>query len=175
FTEEPVSDEQLGAIFDLVKWGPTAMNSQPLRAVVLRSPEAKERLLPHLSEGNRAKTAQAPAVAVLAMDLDFHEELPRTFPHAQGLREALAPDEEARRSTALLSAGLQVGYAIVGIRAAGLAAGPMTGFDAEAVTREFFPDGRHRVLVIVNIGRPAAGAWRKRLPRLPFRDVVRVL
>jgi 3-hydroxypropanoate dehydrogenase len=175
FRDEPVTDEQLRAIHDLVKWGPTAMNSQPLRVVVIRSDEARARLLPHLAEGNRAKTAQAPAVAILAADLDFHEELPRTFPHAPGLKRALAESEEGRRRTARLSSALQVGYVIVGIRAAGFAAGPMTGFDADAVAREFFPDGRHEVLVIVNIGHPAEGAWRERLPRLDFDEVVTVL
>jgi 3-hydroxypropanoate dehydrogenase len=175
FTDEPVTDEQLEAIFDLVKWGPTAMNSQPLRVVVLRTAEARARLLPHLAEGNRAKTAQAPAVAILAADVDFHEELPRTFPHAPGARSAFEHNEEGRRQMATLSSGLQVGYAIVGIRAAGLAAGPMTGFDAESVAQEFFPDGRHQVLVIVNMGHPAEGAWSERLPRLDYADVVRVL
>lgn len=119
FTDEPVTDEQIQAIYDLVQWGPTAMNSQPLRVVVLRSDEAKARLLPHMSEGNREKTATAPAVAILAMDIDFHDELPRVFPHATGLRDLLDGNEEGRRRTAMLSAGLQVGYAIMGIRAAG--------------------------------------------------------
>lgn len=175
FTDEPVTDEQLAAIYDLVQWGPTAMNSQPLRVVLLRSQEAKARLLPHMAEGNRAKTAQAPVVAVLAMDVDFHDELPRTFPHAAGLRDMLDGDEDARRSTALLNGGLQVGYAIMGIRAAGLAAGPMTGLDADAVSREFFPDGRHHVLAVVNVGHPAENAWMDRLPRLPFEEAVTLL
>lgn len=175
FTDEPVTDEQLAAIFELVKWAPTAMNAQPLRVVIVRSAEARERLLPHLAEGNRAKTAAAPATALLAADLDFHDELPRTFPHFPGARDMFAGDEEGRVRTAELSAGLQVGYAIIGIRAAGLAAGPMTGFDAESLSREFFPDGRHRVLVAINMGQPAEDAWRDRLPRLPFEDVVTAL
>mgnify|MGYP006190080933 CR=1 FL=1 len=137
--------------------------------------EARERLLPHMAEGNRAKTAAAPVVALLAMDVDFHEELPRTFPHAPGLRDMLDGDEDARRSTALLSAGLQIGYAIMGVRAAGLAAGPMTGLDADAVTREFFPDGRHQVIAVVNVGHPAENAWMDRLPRLPYEDAVTLL
>lgn len=129
FTDEPVTDEQLRAIYDLVKWAPTSMNNQPLRIVVLRSEEAKARLLPHLAEGNRAKTASAPAVALLAADVDFHDELPRLFPHFPGARD-LFSDEAARAGAAELNASLQVGYTILGIRAAGLAAGPMTGFDA---------------------------------------------
>lgn len=175
FTDEPVTDEQVAAIFDLVKWAPTSMNTQPLRVVVVRSAEAKERLLPHMAEGNRAKTAAAPAVALLAADIDFHEELPRTFPHFPGARDMFAADEESRARTAELNSGLQVGYAIIGIRAAGLAAGPMTGFDADAISREFFPDGRHRVLVAINMGKPAQDAWQDRLPRLFFDEVVTTL
>ena len=176
FSDEPVTDEQIRAIFDLVKWAPTSMNTQPLRAIVIRSEEAKARLLPLLAEGNRAKTAAAPAVALLAADIDFHDELPTQFPHFPGARDLFAGDEDARVSTAELNAGLQIGYAIIGIRAAGLAAGPMTGFDAEAISREFFPDGRHRVLMAINIGKPAEeGAWFDRLPRLGYDEVVETL
>lgn len=82
FTGEPVTDEQIEAVHDLVKYGPTSMNQQPLRMVLVRSAEARERLLGHMSEGNRAKTATAPLVAILAADNEFHEELPSQFPHA---------------------------------------------------------------------------------------------
>ena len=174
FTDEPVTDEQLRAIYDLVKWAPTSMNNQPLRTVVLRSEEAKARLVPLLAEGNQAKTAAAPAVALLAADVDFHDELPKLFPHFPGARD-LFTDEDARIGTAELNASLQIGYFILGIRAAGLAAGPMTGFDAEAISKEFFPDGRHRVLVAVNIGKPAENAWMDRLPRLDYDEVVTTL
>lgn len=175
FTDEPISDEQINAIFDLVKWAPTAMNTQPLRVIVIRSAEAKERLLPHMAEGNRDKTGAAPATVLLAADIDFHDELPTVFPHAAGMREIFEADEAARIGMSELNAGLQIGYAILGIRAAGLAAGPMTGFDAEAISREFFPDGRHRVLVAINMGKPAADAFRDRLPRLSFEEVVKAL
>src|SRR5699024_623615 len=107
FTDEPVTDEQLRAIYDLVKWAPTSMNTQPLRIVVLRSEEAKARLVPLLAEGNRAKTASAPAVALLAADVDFHDELPKVFPHVPGARD-LFSDEDARTGTAELNAGLQI-------------------------------------------------------------------
>ena len=175
FTDEPVTDEQLQAIYELVKWAPTSMNIQPLRVVVLRSEEAKARLVPLMSEGNQAKTAAAPAVAMLAADVDFHDELPSQFPHFPGARDLFAGSEEMRVGTAELNAGLQIGYAILGIRAAGLAAGPMTGFDADAISSEFFPDGRHRVLVAINIGKPAENAWMDRLPRLDYDEVVTTL
>ena len=172
FTDEPVSDEQLRAIYELIKYAPTAANSQPLRFVFLRTPEAKERLIPLLGEGNRAKTQAAPLVAILAADTDFHEELPKVFPHAgAAYREMYAGNDDARIGSARLSAALQVGYFILGVRAAGLAAGPMGGFDAEAVSKEFFADGKHQALVIVNIGKPGENAFFERNPRLPFDEV----
>ncbi|HCO03444.1 MAG TPA: nitroreductase family protein, partial [Actinobacteria bacterium] len=87
FTDEPVTDEQMAAIYDLVKYGPTAMNTQPLRILLVRE-DARERLLKHMSDGNRDKTASAPLVAVLAADTDFHEHLHRTFPHFPGAKDA---------------------------------------------------------------------------------------
>ncbi|OKX82239.1 malonic semialdehyde reductase [Corynebacterium glutamicum] len=175
FTDEPVSDEQIEAIFDLVKWAPTSMNSQPLRVVIVRSEEAKARLVPLMAEGNQAKVAAAPAVALLAADIDFHEEMPKLFPPFPGARDMFDADEASRASAAELNAGLQIGYAIIGIRAAGLAAGPMTGMDAEALSKEFFPDGRHRVLVAINMGKPADNAWYDRLPRLEQDEVIETL
>jgi nitroreductase len=171
FTDEPVTDEQVQAIYDLVQYGPTAMNAQPLRVVLLRSDAAKARLLPHLSEGNRAKTAAAPLVAVLAYDVDFHENLPTVFPHFPGARDAFA-DEAGRHKPARDNAHLQAGYFILGVRAAGLAAGPMGGYDATGLDAELFPDGRRRSIMVVNIGRPGPDAWFDRLPRLAYDEVV---
>ena len=171
FTDEPVTDEQVREIYELAKWGPTAMNSQPLRIVLVRTPEARERLVAQMSGGNRAKTEAAPLVAILAADHDFHDEFHRTFPVFPGARDAHA-DETARIEAARLSAGLQIGYFLVAVRAAGLAAGPMSGFDAAGVNREFFPDGRHHAMLVVNLGRPAPDAYRPRQPRLDYEDVV---
>jgi 3-hydroxypropanoate dehydrogenase len=171
FTDEPVTDEQVRAIYDLVKYAPTSTNQQPLRIILVRSPEARERLVKHMGEGNRPKTAAAPLVAILAADLDFHENLPKVFPHAPGVKDAYA-DPVKRANSARFNAALQVGYFILGIRAAGLAAGPMTGFDADGINTEFFGDGRHSVLAVVNIGRPGEGAWFGRLPRLDYEEVV---
>jgi 3-hydroxypropanoate dehydrogenase len=86
-----------------------------------------------------------------------------------------AGNEQARVASARLSAGLQIGYFILGVRAAGLAAGPMSGFDAEAVSNEFFADGKHQALVVVNIGKPAENAFLGRNPRLDFDEVATIL
>jgi 3-hydroxypropanoate dehydrogenase len=174
FSDEPVSDEQLQAIYDLIKWAPTSMNTQPLRALVIRGAEGRQRLLPHMSEGNRAKTESAPVTVVLAADTDFHENLPRTFPHKP---EAINffTDETGREGFARLNSLLQVGYFIIGVRAAGLAAGPMTGFDNAGVDAEFFSGNKWRSLVVVNVGKPGENPWFDRLPRLDYHDVVETL
>lgn len=171
FSDEPVSDEQVRAIYDLVKWAPTSMNTQPLRALVIRSEEGKQRLLSHLAEGNRAKTESAPVTVVLAADTDFHEHLPKTFPHKPDAKDFFA-EESTRESFARLNSLLQVGYFIVGVRAAGLAAGPMTGFDNAGVDREFFAGNKWKSLVVVNVGRPGENPWFDRLPRLDYEEVV---
>ncbi|MEW2552921.1 malonic semialdehyde reductase [Streptomyces zhihengii] len=171
FTDEPVTDEQIQAIYDLVKYGPTAFNQTPLRVVLVRSPEARERLVSHLAEGNRAKTAAAPLVAILAADNEFHEELPTLFPHFPQAKDAFFSERPVRESNATVNASLQAGYFILGIRAAGLAAGPMTGYDAAGIQKEFL-DGDHTPLMVVNIGRPAEDAWFPRSPRLSYEQVV---
>ena len=173
FTDEPVSEEQVRAIHDLVKYGPTAMNNQPLRVTVVRSREARERLVSHMSGNNAPKTSTAPLTLILSADSDFHEHFPKTFPIAPDAREDFAAmPAEARASMAEQNAYLQIAYLIVGVRAAGLAAGPMTGFDAEGVRKEFFgEDSPLRPLVVMNIGKPSPDAWFDRLPRLEHEEV----
>ena len=171
FTDEPVTDEQIAAIYDLVKYGPTAMNAQPLRIVLVRHGETRDRLLKVMADGNRDKTADAPLVAILAADLDFHENLPRTFPHFPGAKDAFA-DPSGREQAAKFNATLQIGYFLLGVRAAGLAAGPMGGFDSEALDAEFFAGTSLKSLLVVNLGHPGENAWFDRLPRLDHDEVV---
>ncbi|MEU9569185.1 malonic semialdehyde reductase [Streptomyces massasporeus] len=171
FTDEPVTDEQVQAIYDLVKYGPTAFNQTPLRITLVRSPEARERLVAHMAEGNRPKTASAPLVAILSADNEFHEELPQLFPAAPQIKDIFFAERPVRENAAALNAALQAAYFIVGVRAAGLAAGPMTGFDFEGVRKEFLDDD-HTPLMVVNIGRPGPDAWYPRSPRLDFDQVV---
>ena len=171
FTDEPVTDEQLQAIYDLVKWAPTAANTQPLRILILRTHEAKARLLPLMSEGNRAKTATAPAVAIVAADTEFHEYIPRLLPFRPEMKDHFA-DATVREPFARFNATLQTGYFILAIRAVGLSAGPMGGFDAAGVDKEFFAGTPLKSLLVINIGVPGPDAWFPRLPRLDYEDVV---
>ncbi|CAM5424275.1 Putative NADH dehydrogenase/NAD(P)H nitroreductase OS=Streptomyces alboniger OX=132473 GN=CP975_22615 PE=3 SV=1 [Streptomyces alboniger] len=171
FTDEPVTDEQVQAIYDLVKYGPTAFNQSPLRVTLVRSPEARERLVQHMAEGNRPKTSAAPLVAILSADNEFHEELPALFPHFPQAKDAFFSERPAREQAALLNATLQAAYFIIGVRAAGLAAGPMTGYDPAGLQKEFL-DGDHTPLMVINIGKPGEDAWFPRSPRLSYEDVV---
>ncbi|MYX33030.1 MULTISPECIES: malonic semialdehyde reductase [Streptomycetaceae] len=172
FTDAPVTDEQVQEIYDLVKYGPTSMNQQPLRMVLVRSDDARARLVRHMAEGNRKKTESAPLVALLAADNEFHEQLPTVFPHFPQAKDVFFAERTVRERSAALNAALQVGYFIIGVRAAGLAAGPMTGFDADAIDKEFFPEGDRSVLAVVNIGNPGTDAWFARNPRLAYDEVV---
>ncbi|MFJ6197944.1 malonic semialdehyde reductase [Micromonospora sp. NPDC092111] len=173
FTDAPVGDDQLRAIFDLVKYPPTAMNIQPLRVLFVRPGDGRDRLLRHVSEGNQAKTATAPVVAVLAADTDFHEHLDTVFPIRPGMRDHFAADPTGRENMARFNAGLQIGYFMLGVRAAGLAAGPMAGFDPAGVDAEFLTGTGWKSLLLVNIGHPGPDAWFPRLPRLDYDTAVR--
>lgn len=172
FTDEPVTEEQIQAVYDLVKLAPTAFNQSPLRVTLVRSAEARERLVQQMAEGNRPKTSTAPLTAILSVDLEFHERLPELFPHAPQIKDAFFSEAGPRETAGSFNAALQAGYFILGIRAAGLAAGPMTGYDADGVNKEFFGDGKQKVLMVVNIGKPAEDAFAPRSPRLAFDQAV---
>ena len=129
-----------------------------------------------MAAGNRTKTAGAPLVAVLAADTAFHDQLPRVFPHWPGARDGFAADDTGRVETARFNAALQAGYFLLGVRAAGLAAGPMGGFDAAGIDEDLLAGTSWRSVLVVNIGHAAAqGAWHDRLPRLAYDEVVRTL
>jgi 3-hydroxypropanoate dehydrogenase len=172
FTDASVSDEQLQAIYELAKFPPTAANTNPLRILFVRSAAGRERLLPHVLDGNRAKTATAPVVAVLASDHAFHERIPELLPFRPELREYFAGDDALREGAAQYNGALQAAYFILAVRAAGLAAGPMGGFDRAGVDAEFFADSSWRSHLLVNIGTPGLDASFDRLPRLSYADAV---
>lgn len=157
FTDEPVTDEQIRAIYDLMQWAPTSANTQPLRVLIVRSDEAKARLLPHVYPGNHAKVMSAPAVAILAADHDFHENIPRLFPFRPEMKDNFV-DPATREPFAQFNASIQTGYFILAVRAAGLAAGPIAGFDAAGIDAEFFAGTPLHSLLVVNIGTPAHDA-----------------
>jgi len=172
FHDRPVSDEQLRAVYEIAKWGPTSSNSQPARFVFVRTREGKEKLRPALSSGNTAKTMAAPVTAIIAYDSHFYEHLPRTFPHnltAQSWFMGPGKEDVAFR-TAFRNGSLQGAYFIIAARALGLDVGAMSGFDNVIVDRAFFPDGRFKSNFLCNVGYGDPSKIFDRNPRLSFED-----
>lgn len=172
FTTEPVSDDLLKQLYDLYKWGPTSMNTQPGRVVFVRSVEGKERLKPALMPNNVEKTMAAPVVAIVAFDSTFYEHMPTQFPANPGARDMFANNAGLSAETASRNSALQGAYLIMAARALGLAAGPMSGFNPAAVNEAFFPDGRLKVNFLINLGWGDPLGNRPRGPRLAFEDSV---
>ncbi len=174
WADTPVTDDEIRAIYDLFKWGPTAANSTPARIFWIKSEAAKARLAPHLSGANRAKVMQAPVTAIVAYDLDFPEHLPKLFPHAPGAKDWFE-DPAGRQETAFRNGTLQGAYLIVAARALGLDAGPMSGFDNAGVDAEFFAGTRIKSNFIVSIGHGTDEKLFPRNPRLDFEEANTIL
>ena len=173
FQDRPVEDSQLRALYDLLKWGPTAANSTPARFVFVKSAEAKQKLAPALSEGNLAKTMAAPVTVIIGFDLDFHEKLPYLFPHTDAKAWFDGP-QEGRHEAALRNGSLQGAYLILAARALGLDAGPMSGFDNAKVDEAFFKGTAIKSNFLVNLGYGDASGLFPRLPRLSFDEAARI-
>ena len=174
WSDRPVPEALLRRLYDLTKFGPTAVNTTPARFVFLTSPEARARLAPHMAEGNRAKTLQAPVNLIIGQDIEFHEHLPTLFPHAPGAKDWFG-DEAVRRESAFRNASLQGGYLMIAARALGLDVGPMSGFDPAGVKAEFFPDTTVEPNFIVNLGYGTDENLFPRSPRLAFEDAASIL
>lgn len=156
--ERDVTEEQIRAIYDLMKMGPTSANQQPGRLVWLKSPEAKARLARHASEKNQPKITTAPVCVIVGMDLDFHEQLSWLFPHTDA-RGWFAGSEDLRRANAFRNSSLQGAYLMLAARALGLDCGPMSGFDNAAVDAEFFadqPNVKSNFICSIGYGDPAS-------------------
>ena len=135
--DEPVTQEQLVQLYDVMKWGPTSANAFPIRIVFVNTPAAKERLKPLVSEGNRPKVAAAPVSAILGYDTKFYDWLPRLFPH-RDMRSGFLDKPQYAETTAFRNSSLQGAYLIIAARALGLDCGPMSGFDNAGVDHDFF-------------------------------------
>jgi 3-hydroxypropanoate dehydrogenase len=174
---KPVSDEQLHELYELMKWAPTTMNTQPARILFLRSREAKERLKPALNPGNVDKTMAAPVTAVIAYDTQFYEHLPQQFPHNQNARGIFAGDEKKAHAetTAFRNGSMQGGYFIVAARSVGLDCGPMSGFNNAKVDAEFFGGTGIKSNFLCNLGYGDASKVMPRSPRLTFDEACKLL
>ena len=169
-----VPDTLLVRLVDLVKMGPTSANCSPARFVFVRSPEAKKRLEPALSEGNREKTMQAPVTVIIGQDMRFYDHLPKLFPHTDA-KSWFAGDEAKIAETALRNSSLQGAYLIAAARALGLDCGPMSGFDAAKVDAAFFAGTSVKSNFLCNLGYGDVTALRPRGPRFSFDEMARIV
>ncbi|SDZ14810.1 3-hydroxypropanoate dehydrogenase [Lysobacter sp. yr284] len=168
-----ISDETLRQLYDLTKWGPTSANGSPARFVFVKSPQAKEKLRPALSEGNLAKTLAAPVTVIVAHDLEFYEKLPYLFPHDDA-RSWFAGNDAAINVTAFRNGSLQGAYLILAARSLGLDTGAMSGFDNAKVDEAFFAGTKIKSNFLINLGHGDHDKLFPRSPRLPFDEAARI-
>lgn len=175
--EIPVSDEQLRQLYELLKWPPTTMNTNPARILFLRSRAAKERLKPALSPGNVEKTMAAPVTAIIAYDTEFYEFLPKLFPHEPNARAIFAGEDKKANAEriAFRNGSMQGGYFILAARAIGLDCGPMSGFDNAKVDAEFFAGTGVKSNFLCNLGYGDTAKVFPRNPRLAFDEMCKLL
>lgn len=169
-----VPDDLLKQIVEHMRWGPTSANCSPARIVFVKSPEAKERLKPHLSPGNVDKTMAAPATAIIAYDLKFYEYLPRLYPPADA-KSWFAGKKEHADTTAFRNGSLQGGYFILAARALGLDCGPMSGFNNAAVDAEFFAGTDVKSNFLCNLGYGDPEGIYPRSPRFSFDEMASIV
>jgi len=174
FTGAAVTDDDLRAIFDLMKWGPTSANSSPARFLFLRTQSAKERLRPALSSGNLQKTMLAPVTVIVAYDPKFYDYLSRLFPHTDA-KPWFTSNPELAQETAFRNGTLQGAYFIMAARALGFGMGPMSGFDNAKVDAEFLADRGWKSNFLVNLGHGDPSAEKPRRPRFWFDETCLML
>ena len=173
YLDQPVPDERLRELFDLLKWGPTSANSSPARFVFVRSAEARARLLDCMSPGNQQKVREAPVTVIIGMDMAFHEQLPKLFPHTDA-RSWFAGKPELIATTAMRNSSLQGAYLMLAARALGLDCGPMSGFDAEKMDAAFWAGTTVRTNFGCTLGTGDPARLLPRSPRLSFDEACRL-
>jgi 3-hydroxypropanoate dehydrogenase len=169
YSAEPVPDDTLRQLYELMKWGPTAANSTPARLIFVRSPQAKDKLLACVSPGNVNKVREAPVTVIVGMDLDFHDKLPKLFPHVDA-RAWFVNDAAKRAESAMRNSSLQGGYLIMAARALGLDCGPMSGFDPAKVDAAFWAGSSVKTNFLCALGRGDPSKVLQRHPRLDFDE-----
>jgi len=186
---KPVSDDTLRRLYDLMKWGPTSANCCPARILFLRTPEAKQKLVPALAPTNVDKVLTAPVTAIIGADFHFYEKLPMLFPHAPNFKDMFEQAPELTDNTAHRNSSLQGAYLILAARALGLDCGPMSGFDNAKVDAEFFGAGKEytgydeeffplthvRSNFLCNLGYGDHARLFPRSPRLSFEEACALL
>jgi len=173
YLDRAVPDERLRELYELLKWGPTAANSCPARFVFVRSAAGKDKLLSCMNPGNLQKVREAPVTVIVGMDMAFHDQLPKLFPHTDA-RSWFAGKTELIASTAMRNSSLQGGYLIIAARALGLDCGPMSGFDADRMDAAFWAGTAVRTNFVCTLGTGDPSKLMPRSPRLAFDEACRL-
>lgn len=171
----PVPDELLHRLYDTFRMGPTSANCCPARIIFVKSKAAKEKLIPALAEGNRAKSMAAPVTAIIGYDMKFYEKMEQLFPHAKGARGWFDKDEQTTFTHAFRNGTLQGAYLIIAARALGLDCGPMSGFDSAMMDQLFFAGTAVKSNFICNLGYGDPSGVYPRSPRLEFDETCSIV
>lgn len=174
WTDKEVSDVILQAVYDMAKWGPTSANCCPMRVIFVKSKHAKERLKPHLMEGNVDKTMKAPVTAIIGHSMSFYEKLPELFPHTDA-KSWFEGNDDLIKETAFRNGTLQGAYLMLSARGLGLDCGPMSGFDNDGVDKEFFAETDIKSNFLCNLGYGDKSRLFPRAPRMGFDEVCEIL
>ena len=167
--DEPVTEDQLRQIYDILKFGSTSANCSPARFVFVTSKEGKEKLAPALSSGNLEKTMAAPVCVIVGTDMEFYEKLPQLFPHADA-RSWFTSSPALAEETAFRNGTLQGAYLTIAAKMVGLDVGSMSGFDKAKVDEAFFAGTKVKSNWLVNLGHGDPSGVFGRLPRLSFEE-----
>ena len=171
---KPVSDELCRQIFDLAKWGATSANCSPARIVFVKSAAEKAKLVACMAPGNQEKTGLAPVTAIIGMDMEFYEKLPKLFPHADA-RSWFVGNQPLIDSSAFRNSSLQGAYVMLAARALGLDCGPMSGFDGDKINATFFAGSNVKVNFVCSLGYGDAAKLYPRSPRLAFEEACKII
>ena len=174
FTDQPVPDDLLKTLYETMKFAPSASNTCPMRVLFVTSDDARAKLLEAVGDGNKLKVASAPAVGVIAHDMEFYKHLGTLAPHLDP--ESFAAQDEAKlKMQASNNTWLQGGYFILAARALGLDCGPMSGFNPTKVNELFFEGSSWRASFLLSLGYGSGENIRDRAPRLSFDEACRIV
>ncbi len=173
--DKDISNDILMEIYDLMKWGPTSANCSPTRIIFAKSKASKDRLLPFVIESNLEKTKSAPVIAIIGYDINFHDHLPKLFPHNPDAQNWFNHSIDIAEETAFRNGSMQGAYFIIAARALGLDCGPMSGFDKEGVDNEFFRDTNIKSNFLCNLGYGDKTKLFERSPRFKFNEICEII
>ena len=173
--DKDISNDILMEIYDLMKWGPTSANCSPTRIIFVKSKASKDRLLPFVIESNLEKTKSAPVIAIIGYDINFHDHLPKLFPHNPDAQNWFNHSIDIAEETAFRNGSMQGAYFIIAARALGLDCGPMSGFDKEGVDNEFFRDTNIKSNFLCNLGYGDKTKLFERSPRFKFNEICEII